>query len=41
MDYYIFTEVETGRTVSVKAESFEAAEAQLPEDFEWDDWFRL
>ncbi|QIN96975.1 hypothetical protein [Synechococcus phage MA10] len=41
MKYFIFNEIETGRVVSIKAESFEEAEAQLPEDYEWDDWFEV
>ncbi|QIN96692.1 hypothetical protein [Synechococcus phage S-N03] len=41
MTYYIFNNVETGQTWSVKADSFEEAEAKLPEEVEWDDWFQL
>lgn len=41
MKNYIFNNEETGQVWSVSANSQEEAEALLPEDAEWDDYFVL
>ena len=39
--FYLFSNIETGKTWSVKAETIDEALEKLPEDADWDDWFRL
>lgn len=41
MKNYIFNNEDTGEVWSVVADSQEEAEALLPEDADWNDWFAL
>ena len=40
-NFYLFSNVDTGETWAVKAETVEEAKDLLPEDADWDDWFQV